>query len=534
MLKPLTAYVSEHFPWAGTLSPPTEYANYSAFSNSELALKRALYTNATLPDGKSYYVDNAKNAQVGRGLLRLGQPPMPVTTCSSSLLPGLPGLIFYSDRIIEMLCNAATAPNASAVDWATQGSCFQSQFLSFSLGHSCVWLVSGDAINSGSVDAAAMTVYFVYNESRFAVWVWLKFGYRILVTLFVWYRLWTQYYKHVIDLERCLRVRGHRETLPHPASWSYELVLGDPTAIVLMDPWVATLYFFDIWLSVTNLSVAILQVGQSGSTEHLVRSIWYLSRTIWFAFWGLCLASYGLKRWHKEHLFATIDPTLLSLAVMVYGPLLTWTSAHLPPFTRFYQWTLTFGIPHIARNEAIEATLACIVYVGSIASLPLLYGLVTPALRRVAPLRFKSVHARRDYASFRYNHIKNRILLSIFQRRQPRDKAIGGTVHAVMDKHPRLRRTPTISTRATDCFVTCYCDGQPQEQLRVSLLCDLDMRNDDDDMVIHSSDVQSEFVVHILREAPLAMQQVIGSGPAVTTSYPYVLHRARTPSSWCL
>ncbi|KDO17953.1 hypothetical protein SPRG_16644 [Saprolegnia parasitica CBS 223.65] len=391
-----------------------------------------------------------------------------------------------------MLCNAVTAPNASAVDWATQGSCFQSQFLSFSLGHSCVWLVSGDAINSGSVDASAMTVYFVYNESRFAVWVWLKFGYRILVTLFVWYRLWTQYYKHVIDLERCLRVRGHREMLPYPASWSYELVLGDPTAIVLMDPW------------------------------------------IWFAFWGLCVASHGLKRWHKEHLFVTIDPTLLSLAVMVYGPLLTWTSAHLPSFTRFYQWTLTFGIPRVALNEAIEATLACIVYVGSIASLPLLYGLVTPVLRRVAPQCFKSVHAPRDYASFRYNHIKNRILLSIFQRRQPRDKAIGGTVHAVMDKHPRLRRTPTISTRATDCFVTCYCDGQPQEQLRVSLLCDLDMRNDDNDMVIHPSDVQSEFVVHILREAPLAMQQVIGPGPAVTTSYPYVLHRARTPSSWCL
>ncbi|EQC25104.1 hypothetical protein SDRG_17018 [Saprolegnia diclina VS20] len=279
---PLTAYVSEHFPWAGKLSPPTLYANYSTFSNAELALKRALYTSATLPYGNSYRVDNTNNAQIARALLHLGQPPMSVTTCSSSILPGLPGLIFYTDRIIEMLCNAVSASNASAVDWSTQGSCFRSEFLSFSLGHSCVWLVPGNAVEKNNTDASAMTVYFVYNESRFAVWVWLKFGYRILSTLFVWYRLWTQYYKHVLDLERCLRTRGHRDMLPRGDAWSYELVLGDPTAIVLMDPWVATLYFFDIWLSVTNLSVAILQVGQSGSTEHLVRSVWYLSRTVQF------------------------------------------------------------------------------------------------------------------------------------------------------------------------------------------------------------------------------------------------------------
>ncbi|EQC36340.1 hypothetical protein SDRG_06445 [Saprolegnia diclina VS20] len=256
--------------------------------------------------------------------------------------------------------------------------------------------------------------------------------------------------------------------------------------------------------------------------------------SVWFAFWALCLASYGLKRWHKEHLFATIDPTMLSITVMVYGPLLTWTSAHLPPFTRFYQWTLTFGIPRDAIDEAIEATLACIVYVGTIASLPLLYGFASPVLHRAAPLRFGAVHAPRDYASFRYNHVKNRILLSFLQRRQPQDKAIGGTVHAVMDKHPRLRRSPNISSRATDCFVTCYCDGQPQEQLRVSLLCDLDLRDNDVDAVIVHGAVLSEFVINVLREAPLSVQPVIGPGPAVPTSNPYVLHRARTPSSWCL
>ncbi|KDO22644.1 hypothetical protein SPRG_12273 [Saprolegnia parasitica CBS 223.65] len=433
-MQPLTAYISEYLPWTGKLSPPLAYANYTDFVSTELDRSRAMYSNSTIPDGNLYLVDKPNNAQVARALLHLGQPPsMSFRTCFNTQLPGLPGLVFYTNRAMEMLCAAMTAPNASAVNWTAQGSCFQATLCTLSTGHVCFWLLPGNVVHRESSDATAMTLTYVYYESRFGPWIWFKFGYRIASTLFVWYRLWHGYYKHVWALKSVLQGRGHRATLPSGV-WSYELVVGDPTAIILMDPSVATLYFLDIWLSVTNLAVAIMQVAQSGSLEHVFRSTWYLSRTVWFAYWSLCLVSYGLKRFHKEHVFADVDPTVLAIAVMVYGPLLTWMNGHIPVFTRLYQWTFTFY----------------------------------------------------------YNNIKNRVTLGTLRRRPPRQTARGGTVHAIMETYPQLKATPTINLRATDCFVLCYCNGQLYERLRVSLLQCLD-RRDADKVIAHSAE-PSEFV----------------------------------------
>ncbi|KDO18990.1 hypothetical protein SPRG_15781 [Saprolegnia parasitica CBS 223.65] len=453
---------------------------------------------------------------------------MSFSTCFNTQLPGLPGLVFYTNRTMEMLCVAMTAPNASAIDWAAQGSCFQATLCTLSTGHVCFWLLPGNVVHRESTDATAMTLTYVYYESRFGPWIWFKFGYRIASTLFVWYRLWHGYYKHVWALKRVLQGRGHRATLPSGV-WSYEFVVGDPTAIILMDPSVATLYFLDIWLSVTNLAVAIMQVAQSGSLEHVFRSTWYLSRTVWFAYWSLCLVSYGLKRFHKEHVFADVDPTVLAIAVMVYGPLLTWMNGHIPVFTWLYQWTFTVGVPTASANHVIESCLGCIVYVQLIASIPLLYGLTTPYFDTAK--RAKKKKTEIDYASFYYNNIKNRVALGTLRRRPPRQTARGGTVHAIMEAFPQLKATPTINLRATDCFVLCYCDGQLYERLRVSLLQCLDRRNADK-VIAHSAE-PSEFVVNLLRPAPLFALRDKGAGSAPPNK-PYAMHRAASPSVWCI
>ncbi|EQC35448.1 hypothetical protein SDRG_07158 [Saprolegnia diclina VS20] len=88
-----------------------------------------------------------------------------------------------------------------------------------------------------------------------------------------------------------------------PGDWSYEIVLGDLMAIVLMDAWVASLYYLDIWTHSTMFGTATMQIQVSGDTWLMLQGVLYLARSVWFAYWDVCLVSYVLKRWKKQHAF---------------------------------------------------------------------------------------------------------------------------------------------------------------------------------------------------------------------------------------
>ncbi|EQC30918.1 hypothetical protein SDRG_11397 [Saprolegnia diclina VS20] len=488
---PLTAYLSEYLPWVGRLSAAESYANYTTFSTAMLAVNQQLYSSATLPRGVVYLVDDLNDAQVARALLPLAQPPMDANMCFRTHLLGLPGLIYYTGAHVDLLCSVLQLPNTSSIGkWANLGSCFHAQLITFTLGRSCLWVVPGDAIHNTTNDSSDhVTVYFAYWESRYESWVWFKFVYRICATLFVWNRLWRLYYRHVFELEARLQISGHRQTMPEGA-WSYQLVVGDPTTIILMDPWVASLYFLDIWLSVTNLAIAIMQVTQNGNAKLMLLSMSYLARTVWFAYWGLCLVSFGLKRWQKEHIFGEVDPTLVAIAVTIYGPVLTWMNGHVEIFTRIYRWTFYCLLPAERRSQEIESALGCVIYAGLITCIPLLYGLIAPHVPQFQR------HSTVEYSSFHFNNVKTRVAFGLARAlyHEPRLQSRGGNLHRAFAAIPRLKQCPTISLRSTDCFVLCYCDGHLHEKLRLSLLDSLDRTHTE----IPRAATSSEFVVNVL------------------------------------
>ncbi|EQC30921.1 hypothetical protein SDRG_11400 [Saprolegnia diclina VS20] len=532
---PLAAYVSENFPW--TERPALEtFASYEAFSNQTRALNQALYSAATLPTGETYVVDTKYDAQVTRALRRMGQPSMSEAECFQDHLLGLPGLIYYSNSHVDLVCATLRAPNVSSVtDWAIRGSCFRAQLCSFGVGHSCLWLVPGDAIfNRSTANDSSVTIYFVYTESRDASWVWFKFVYRIGATLLVWHRFWRLYYRHVVALETRLETSGHRQKMPDGA-WSYELIVGDPTAMILLDPWVASLYFLDIWLSAGSLAIAIMQVQQNEKIWLMLVSMAYLARTVWFAYWYLCIVSFGLKRYRKEHVFSDVDPTLVAIVVSIYGPVLTYLNGNVALLARLYQWIFNCVVPSRDQGQRIEAGVGASVYTVLIGSLPLLHGLVMPHLR---PAPAQGSRRRRTtivegpaYSSFHYNNTKNRVVLQLLQmlRRFPTARSIGGQVHAAAEKLPRLKRCPTISLRGTDCFVLCYCNGRLDETLRLSLLSTLQLQPS----VVIEAPTPSDFTVDVLQplDHSVFVKRQEASGPQIPL---LVLQRASTPSVWCL
>ncbi|KDO29718.1 hypothetical protein SPRG_05667 [Saprolegnia parasitica CBS 223.65] len=277
---PMKAYLSETPPWAAMETPPT-YANDSDFNLQTLARMQATYNASTLPAAAAFYDDSARNVQVMRHILVMNHSPIPVDDCHEHFLVGLPSALFYGAGIRSVLCAFAAANHSSPSDhtWDRRGACVHNLFLTVAIGHHCVWLRAGNELagsNTSSHDTYTLVaVHAVYTHRML---YWFKFVYRVGISLLTLHLMWTKYFVHCLHLEALLRQRGHRARLQ--SHWRYEVLYGDPTAIILMHPGVATAFFFDCCLSVETVTVVMTRASQSVDVSIMLLAFMYLSRTV--------------------------------------------------------------------------------------------------------------------------------------------------------------------------------------------------------------------------------------------------------------
>ncbi|EQC38896.1 hypothetical protein SDRG_03854 [Saprolegnia diclina VS20] len=480
---PMKAYLSEFLPWQTVPALPDAFANYSSFSNATLAYQQAHYTPWTLPNGSKYFDDAAMDVQVLRATLNLTnhEPIRSRADCLASFVLGLPGLIYYTPVQLDLVCALAADADVNASSWDKVGACYVDKFCTIVIGHSCVWLSAGDAVHGGELSPHVVTITYTFTGTRLSQWLWWKLGFRTVLTIFVAWRLWQQYYAHCQRLQECLAVRGHCANLS-PTEWRYELVLGDPTAIILMDPSVACAFVVDIWISTNSVGIAVLRASQNGDLYVMFVTFVYLSRTVWFAYCALCVAAYCLKKWKIEHAFTEVDPTLVAVGVAIYGPLVSWLSGNVGFLALLYQWTFTLLVPSSLLGQENELGPGCAMYTLLIACLPLAYGFAIPALRhRFCKHRSKTP----NYASPFYNSIKNRTIFGLLAPFRPsadvypveatkRILERGGAIYSLFATNSRYKNCPTISLRSADCFLLCYHNESLVSKIRLSLLCSLD------------------------------------------------------------
>ncbi|OQS04378.1 hypothetical protein THRCLA_20901 [Thraustotheca clavata] len=72
----------------------------------------------------------------------------------------------------------------------------------------------------------------------------------------------------------------------------YEIVVGDPTSIIQLNPMVSALFIIDFWMSVDFVSRVLLHIEQLAYL--------YLSRTVWMAYGSLSVVSNLLKKMRRE------------------------------------------------------------------------------------------------------------------------------------------------------------------------------------------------------------------------------------------
>ncbi|EQC38897.1 hypothetical protein SDRG_03855 [Saprolegnia diclina VS20] len=514
---PMKAYLTEQLPWRGDNTPYPVYDSYAAFSASYLAENQARFNRSTLLHQRSYYVDDATRTDVIRVALDMRRRTH--DDCIDFLL-GLPGLIFYGGNMRRFLCDFAASPRGlNGTDdqrWHQRGVCQYGLFAGTTVGKQCIWLTTGDDLTQDDAPGV-FTLTFIFQLPRFYVWLWVKFGYRCLISLYVCFEMWREYYRHCTHLCAIVQRFGHTVPTPTSLAWQYDLVMGDPTALILLDPVVSAAFTLDVWLSMEYMGIAMVRATQIADLYTLFLAFMYFSRTVWFAYLALSVSSKVLKRFAKEHVFAGVDPTVVAICVAVYVVPVDYLQANTRIVNAYY-WLFRVPASRDTQDEQVDVLLGCVLLTISIALFPVLYGVARSRCRSTPALSSR----RAAYSSQAYNGVKARLVLFVLRRFRRRDRqalAFGGTLYAVFEANPRYKRYPTISLRSVDCFLVCKSHGVPKQMIRLSLLRSLDCHPTNPHLTI--TDGSTESVVNVLDRIEC-------------TGTSFCIHRGIARTAWCM
>ncbi|OQR97104.1 hypothetical protein THRCLA_07099 [Thraustotheca clavata] len=158
-------------------------------------------------------------------------------------------------------------------------------------------------------------------------WLTFKLIDRLSLSAYIVWCMWNKYYCHYIHLAENLRLFGIRDT---PKVYEFEIVVGDPTSIILL-------------IQLSLLCLPSISGSLVGIKEFLLACM-YLSRTLWFAYGFLCVASYLLKKFHPEEGFHGVDPTLTAIAVSILAGPFTFFQTRTEMFVHIYNYLFLMAV----------------------------------------------------------------------------------------------------------------------------------------------------------------------------------------------
>ncbi|OQR94725.1 hypothetical protein ACHHYP_00955 [Achlya hypogyna] len=454
--RPLKAYISEPLPWTSVPMediPLTCYLNFTACTPILLSVfqnhSRGLTSSAP-------YLSNSQF-----DLIRVPQPPLSPPSEASTYYLGLPYGMFYSVQQQALLQQIVRRQmNASA--FATAEITY---FCGMAISYNVIW-----------IDAGGNDTYIMYlGGARAAMslqYQWAKLAYRLfLVTYLLWY-MWRKYFCHYRSLMTNLEQFG---IVQAPLGTTFEIVVGDPTSIVLANPLVALAFVLDFWMSSDFVARAFMRVGQVVAIEPFLTASLYLSRTLWFAYGSLVVTSHTLKRCGLARHFHSVDPTLTAIAVVIVVGPFTYVQTNIPFFAKLYN-TLFLASPTAAN--AIEIGPPALIYTSLIGGLPLAFGFRPPCPFRRPRDKSGPVASLIDHASILHNDMKSRwaVMLSLFTWKTTTRHLEGGGIYGLFARDPKYKSTLGISQRGSDCYML-YRAGAQIRGLRLSLIQCIDVQS---------------------------------------------------------
>ncbi|EQC30218.1 hypothetical protein SDRG_12069 [Saprolegnia diclina VS20] len=439
---PLDAYIYEPFPW--TISPPavatqTSQLSWAAASPLWLTAARASYNDTFFARGASYAYDRETNTDVYRSALN--------TSAKCELYELHTGALL-SARLQSLVCTFVQ--NSSS----PSGGCQENMMLSLRASVLCVWFTP---MSDGASDDAndSYTVYEMFHLAPTPDYLYGMLAFRLTLTVYMALLCGRRYLQPVRRLHRhCYRLPARR----------CDVIVGDPTSLLVLDPLLTLAMALDLWLSVPVVGSSTIAVSQLQALDHAALGCMYLSRMAWFAYGSLVLVSKGLKRYHWEARYRPASPTVLAVfATLVTGPL-TYLQAQSYLLVQLYEMIFAGSEP-----STTQIVYGFLLFHLLLAALPLVYFLQVPPSDDggATALFAKAVTTR--YTTVGATDWKQRLLLPLFLRSAGYVRQHGCSLYNFFYIDASFRACPGLSQRGSDCYIVLYSAGNGAAVKRLAL-----------------------------------------------------------------
>ncbi|KAH9115220.1 hypothetical protein AeMF1_010737 [Aphanomyces euteiches] len=415
---PLIAYLSEPLPW---LIPERSFVDYL----------RQLYNNQTMSPGTVCRFDSTTITYVVRNEIALSLERISPESFNSHFIH-FPGAMFYGSGpnafVRNFLNQDATERRAGQMFY-----CQRNRYYGTVVSDACIWLEPMALENSRDV----YMVYFATFVWESAFWSWFKICARCCLTLFVLRVLWQRYCCHYLPLLHGLKALGVDNRCIH-----YEVIVGDPTYLILSDPRVSLAMTVDILLTPPYVCWSVLRVCQYEDLVAFSLGCFYSARFVWSGYFAMRCLSYVVKaqRWGSK--FAPIDPGILGFGALLYGgPFMSFIGN--TPLMAIFQITWTIFLPEALETQAIEVATGMVAGITIMGSFPIVLSLL---FRRMKPLQPR-LEGSLEKVSWKWSILRDYLRTHLMrQRDQNRAMTVVPEANAYRKEKTSTRRTEVGSS----------------------------------------------------------------------------------------
>ncbi|KAH9112900.1 hypothetical protein AeMF1_012830 [Aphanomyces euteiches] len=468
---PFMAYLTEPRPGEVQVNLMPLWDTFEDFVNVTTAYFRQIHNSQTM----GTLVSRRDTATNTFGIRRDLTIPYSVSEDEAfRLLIDMPAAVFYGSGVRTYVLTFFTANETTRNQMQPWQICQHERYMSMTWLEFCLWIEE-----TAPTQYTAWGVTYI-NEGHPSMWS--KFTFRCILSMYVVRVLWKRYYRHYIILLSNLRHVGIAQRYVR-----YEIVVGDPAYAILSDPLVSFCMVVDIWWNVDYISFAFMRVTQFQDIWLYISGCMYLSRYVWFAYLGLRIMSFVVKRRRWESLFAPMDPGLLAIGAYIYaGPIISVLGTTKMAWIFYFMWP--FFLPPEMSEQAVEAITVVSFVSVLMMTLPVIASRLFMIWENRIDLKLvDKVHptgSTSSFSNYTYNDMKAYLLLSLTMKKQSR-RTSGGSVYKLYQESLRYKKIALSSHKAADCFVLCYnSDGCLEQQIRLSLLPYLNPQLDDPEFAI--------------------------------------------------
>ncbi|KAG9407747.1 hypothetical protein AC1031_020989 [Aphanomyces cochlioides] len=261
---PLLAYLTEPTPWSLPQQSFGDWESFESFNNGTYAILEQGYKQHGVNENKTTFYDSTYNMFFVRFELEL--PPSIPANDKLSYLIKLPGAMLYGKGICDFVYNFIGQNAAERIARSDLFFCQHFLYFGFPLDDTCVWL---EPLTSPNV----YVVHYGKVIWESITWSWLKFIFRSLLTTYILIVLKKRYYSQYKSLF------AHLATIGVDSKFiQYEVILGDPTCLILSDPFVTFVMLVDVWLGGAYSSISTVRVSQLKDLMAFALGCFYSSR----------------------------------------------------------------------------------------------------------------------------------------------------------------------------------------------------------------------------------------------------------------